>query len=88
MATTIPVALGDRSYEIEIGRGNLGQLASFIRQRRGCSHAIVITDSQVGPLHGLAAMKSLESAGIRADLLTVPAGETSKCVAQAHTACL
>jgi 3-dehydroquinate synthase len=84
MATTIPVALGDRSYEIEISRGNLGQLASFIRQRRSCSHAIIITDSHVGPLHAQPLVKSLESAGIRADLLTVPAGETSKCVAQAE----
>lgn len=84
MATTIPVALAERSYEIEIDRGNLSGLAGFIRQRRGCSHAIVITDSNVGPLHGPCVMNSLAAAGIRADLLTVPAGETSKCVAQAE----
>lgn len=84
MATTIPVALGDRSYEIEIGHGNLSGIAAFLRQRRACSHVVVITDSHVGPLHGQTVMKSLECAGIRADLLAVPAGETSKCVAQAE----
>jgi len=84
MATTIPVALGDRSYEIEIDRGNLSRLPAFIRQRRPCTQAIVITDSHVGPLHALKVVQSLQDAGIRADILTVPAGETSKCVAQAE----
>jgi 3-dehydroquinate synthase len=83
MATTIPVALGDRSYEIEISRGNLPAIAAFIQQRRPCSHAVVITDSNVGPLFAQPIVQSLSAAGIRADLLTVPAGESSKCVSQA-----
>ncbi|HEY2410866.1 MAG TPA: 3-dehydroquinate synthase [Pirellulaceae bacterium] len=84
MPTTISVALGDRSYEIEISRGNLRGIAAFIQQHRPCSHAIVITDSNVGPLFAQPINQSLSAAGIRTDLLTVPAGETSKCVAQAE----
>lgn len=84
MATTIPVALSDRSYEIEISRGNLRDIATFIRQRRPCTHAIVITDSTVAPLHAEPITNSLDAAGIRADLLTVPSGEASKSVAQAE----
>jgi len=82
MATTIPVALGDRSYEIDISRGNLPGIAAFIKQRRPCSHAVIITDSNVGPLFAQDVVQSLSAGGIRADLLTVPAGETSKSVTQ------
>jgi 3-dehydroquinate synthase len=84
MATIIPVALGDRSYEIEISRGNLQGIAALIKQRRPCNHAVVITDTNVGPLFAQPIVQSLSAAGIRADLLTVPAGESSKCVSQAE----
>jgi 3-dehydroquinate synthase len=84
MATTIRVALAERSYDIEIGRGNLAPVAAFIGQRRKCTHVAVVTDSNVGPLHGQRVAASLTAAGIRVDLLTVPAGEESKCVAEAE----
>jgi 3-dehydroquinate synthase len=83
MATAVRVALAERSYDIEISRGNLPELAAFIRQRRKVTHAVVITDDNVGPLHGQAAVASLSKENIRADLLSVPAGEGSKSVAQA-----
>jgi 3-dehydroquinate synthase len=84
MATTIPVALAERSYEIEISRGGLRNVATFIQQRRPCTHAVVITDSNVAPLFAQPIAQSLSASGIRADLLTVPAGETSKSVVQAE----
>jgi 3-dehydroquinate synthase len=83
MATTIRVALGERSYDIEISRGNLAQIASFLFQRRTCTHAVVVSDSNVSPTHGQVVASSLAAAGIRTDLLTIPAGESSKCVAEA-----
>jgi 3-dehydroquinate synthase len=82
MPTTIRVALAERSYDIEIDRGNLARSAAFIGQRRSCSRAIVISDSNVGPLFGPAVAGSLAAGGIGHDLLTVPAGEESKSVAQ------
>src|SRR5262245_21069157 len=84
MATTIRVALADRSYEIEIGRGNLREAVTFIAQRRKCRHAVVITDENVRPLHAQATVESLAAGGIRADMLSIPAGEASKCVAEAE----
>src|SRR5690242_17578127 len=84
MATTIRVGLAERSYDIQIDHGNLRQLAGFIQQRRKCAHAVLITDENVAPLHAQAAAASLTAAGIRADLLAVPAGEASKSVAQAE----
>jgi 3-dehydroquinate synthase len=84
MASSFRVALGDRSYDIEIGRGNLPSLAKFIQARRKCSRAVVITDDNVAPLHAKVAVAELSAAGVRTDLLTVPAGEGSKSVAQAQ----
>jgi 3-dehydroquinate synthase len=47
----------------------------------------VISDENVGPLHGATVMASLEEAGNKAVLLTVPAGEKSKCLATAGDLC-
>ena len=83
MATVVRVALAERGYDIEISRGNLSQLGTFIQQRRKVTHAVVITDDNVGLHHGASTLSALATAGIRAELITVPAGESSKSVAQA-----
>jgi 3-dehydroquinate synthase len=82
VATTIRVALSERSYDIEIDRGNLRHAAQFVAQRQPCSHAVVITDENVRPLFGESLARSLEAAGSRVTLLSVAAGEGSKCVSQ------
>ncbi|MGE0609656.1 MAG: 3-dehydroquinate synthase [Pirellulales bacterium] len=76
----ISVALGERSYEIEIGTGNLSGIAEFAAARRKLSHAVVITDEHVEPLHGQAVAASLTAADIRVDVLVMEAGESSKSV--------
>jgi len=83
MATTIRVALGERSYDIEIGRGNLPQIAGFITQRLKCTHAVVVTDSNVRSPHAESVAQFLSAASIRVDVLSTPAGEGSKCVTEA-----
>jgi 3-dehydroquinate synthase len=84
MPTTVHVALGERSYDIEISTGNLGRAADFLAARGRCTHAVIVTDSQVRPLHAEPVAAALRAAGIRADVLEVPAGEASKCVAEAQ----
>jgi 3-dehydroquinate synthase len=84
MATTVRIDLGERSYDIEIGHGNLAGIASFITKRRKCTHAVIITDDNVKPRYADAIAGPLRAAGIRPDVLTVPAGEASKSVAQAE----
>jgi 3-dehydroquinate synthase len=84
MPTTIRVALGERSYEIVIGRGNLSGAAEFVSQRCPAKHALVITDDNVRPLHAERVAHALTAGGIRTDMLTTPAGEATKCVAQAE----
>jgi 3-dehydroquinate synthase len=83
MATTIRVALGQRSYDIEIGRGNVDRLAVFIGEHHRFSRAVVITDTNVVSLHAAEVVRRLNAAGLPADVLSVPAGEASKCVAEA-----
>lgn len=78
----VRVALGQRSYEIEIGRGNLATCGQFIAQRVPSHHAVVIADAQVSKTHAGQVSRSLQAAGFRVDELTVPPGEASKCVAQ------
>ena len=84
MATTIRVALGERSYEIEIGRGILPTAAGFVTRRMKISRAIVIADANVRQPYAEPVSAALAQGGIPADLLEVPAGEASKCVAQAE----
>jgi len=79
---TVRVALSERSYQIRIGSGVIGSLGEFTQECRSTTHAAVITDSNVEPRHADAAVASLQSANIRTDLLTVPAGEASKSIGQ------
>ncbi|MEO8495310.1 MAG: 3-dehydroquinate synthase [Planctomycetota bacterium] len=81
--TTVHVALSERSYDIDIGRGLLLDAGQFVRARTGCAHAVVITDSNVEGLYGGCVVESLEQAGIRADMATVPAGESTKSASHA-----
>jgi len=84
MPTSIRVSLGERSYDIEIGAGNLARLGHFVAERRKVSHAVVIADAQVAGRYGEVAVQSLKTAGICTEILTVPPGEASKSVAQAN----
>jgi 3-dehydroquinate synthase len=85
VTTTIRVALAERSYEIEIGRGLLAGAAQFVRARLpDCRHAVVVTDANVRSPHAEGVARSLQATGWRADLIALPAGEATKCVARAE----
>jgi 3-dehydroquinate synthase len=85
MATTIRVALAERSYDIEIDRGNLGRAAEFVAQRLPkCKQAVIVTDENVARPHAECVAKSLQVGGLTCRTLTVPAGEASKCASQAE----
>lgn len=74
------VNLGERSYEIEIGAGNLSRLGAFAEARLRPSHAVIITDANVEEPHAQTAAQSLVDAGVVVDLLVIEAGETSKSI--------
>ncbi|MBP87992.1 MAG: 3-dehydroquinate synthase [Planctomycetaceae bacterium] len=80
---TVRVNLSERSYDIEIGAGLLASSGDFVLSRTSCSHAVVITDSNVQQPHAERVVESLEAAGVRVDLATAPAGESTKSAASA-----
>jgi 3-dehydroquinate synthetase len=75
---TVNVALGDRAYDIAIGRGLLATLGERIgKLRPGCKVAIV-TDATVARHHLAAVEAALSGVGIASSSVKVPAGESSK----------
>lgn len=80
--TTVRVALGPRSYDIEVGSGLLQSAAPFLQARHPGRHAVLICDANVCASYGIPLQAALTAAGYRCDLLEVPAGEASKCLAQ------
>ena len=77
------VPLGDRSYTIEIGTGNLGRLPLLFTER-GATHVVVITDEHVEDPHASAVAAALAEAHLDVDLVVIEAGETSKSVETAR----
>ncbi|MBI5635512.1 3-dehydroquinate synthase [Candidatus Micrarchaeota archaeon] len=71
----IKVDLGQRSYEIEVGCGNLFQ-TNFTKFN--ASKIAVITDSNVRGLFAEKLLELIKSQGVNAQLFEVPAGEKSK----------
>jgi 3-dehydroquinate synthase len=84
--TTVPVALGDRAYDIHVGRGLLNEAGARIAIL-GARSCAVVTDTRVGGLYGEALSSSLTDRGLRTSLVAVPPGETSKSYAELERVC-
>lgn len=74
----IHVATPDGAYDALVGRGLLDSLGSHVASVLAPSAACIVTDSNVGPLYGARAQKSLEAAGIPTRVITFAAGEQNK----------
>ncbi|MFC0218496.1 3-dehydroquinate synthase [Pseudochelatococcus lubricantis] len=85
--TTVPVALGERSYDILIGR----DISAFAVRRVAAlapgGAVAIVTDETVGALHGARIAAALEEQGLRVARVTVPPGEGSKSYAQFAAVC-
>lgn len=68
----------DASYDIVIGRGLLAELPRRLAECCPAAGYAVLSDSHVGKLYGVAVTAALTQAGMRAELLTFPAGEWNK----------
>ncbi|AUN31131.1 3-dehydroquinate synthase [Niveispirillum cyanobacteriorum] len=78
-STIVPVALGDRSYDIHIGPGLIRHAGTLIRDAVGNRPLVVLTDSAVAELHLSPLLDSLRAAGAKVlDPIIVPSGEASK----------
>lgn len=74
----VKVPLGQRSYEIRIGRGLLSRLGAECAKLKLGRRCAVISDANVARHYGKTALRSLARAGFEPFLITVPAGETAK----------
>jgi 3-dehydroquinate synthase len=75
---TVHVNLGPRSYDIEIGSGNLADAAKFCDAEADDAHVVLITDSNVDELYSEAVTEPLSELGAEVDVLVAEAGEPSK----------
>lgn len=73
------VSLADRSYDIEIGSGNLAGLSDFLRHRTKSNHAVIVTDNQVDEIYADRLGDQLTEDAWEVQLLVAEAGEASKC---------
>ena len=83
----VPVDVPGKPCRILVGPGLLPRTGEFCRTADLRGACAVITDENVGRLHGLAVVEALGQAGYAAQLLAVPAGEQSKSMAAAENLC-
>ncbi|MFA7693864.1 MAG: 3-dehydroquinate synthase [Candidatus Hydrogenedentes bacterium] len=78
MPRTVTVALGDRAYDIHIGRDNLYLIKDWLAAKSNRAAIGLITDSNVAPLYADAVRAQIEAAGWRCVVHVMPAGEAGK----------
>lgn len=79
---TVPVDLGDRSYDIHIGTTVLAEAGTLILPVLARKQVIVITDETVAELHLETLNAALDQAGIAYQTIILPPGEGTKSVDQ------
>lgn len=78
----VPVDLGERSYEVRIGRGLLARAGEQITALAGKRRVAILTDETVAARHLPELQAALAAQGIDAPALALPAGEATKCWAR------
>ena len=78
MSTKVTVDLGPRSYDILIGPGLLAELGALCKRLGLGGNCMVVSDSNVDPLYGEPARRSLKQAGFGTSRAVIPCGEESK----------
>ncbi|WP_271897231.1 3-dehydroquinate synthase [Candidatus Phyllobacterium onerii] len=83
--TTVPVKLGDRSYDILIGAGLIDRAGYEIAKRAKSVRVAIVSDETVAGLHLDRLARSLTAAGIDSTPILVAPGEKSKGFATLET---
>lgn len=81
----VVVALGTRTYRIEVGAGVHAQLLARVRELGDVSSALLVTDSEVGPHWAAGVADALQAAGLHVTSVTLPPGENEKTLASVET---
>lgn len=80
---TVRVELGERSYDISIERGILKDVGPMTAALGLKGRAALVTNPKVNALYGDIVVKSLEVAGFKTVVITVPDGEEYKSLDEA-----
>ena len=83
----VHVPLGERSYDILIGPGLMARAGGEISTRIKGRRAAIVTDENVGSCYLDGLMDSLQTDGIEAVSVTLPAGEKTKSFDNLTTVC-
>ena len=81
------VGLGDRAYDIVIGRGQLGSIGRRVAELKPGAKAAIVTDENVARHYLARTEAALTEAGIATMHVAVPPGESSKSVASFERVC-
>jgi 3-dehydroquinate synthase len=78
MTRSVAVGLGERAYDVVIGKGLLAEAGARIAPLARRNRLAVISDETVWARHGAALTASLEHAGLKTLPVVVPPGEQTK----------
>jgi 3-dehydroquinate synthase len=76
-AIRVPVPLGERAYDILIGRGLLTEAGALIASL-GARRSVIVSDETVASLYADRLIASLAERGVGSVMIMVPPGEASK----------
>lgn len=83
----VRVELGERSYDIQIGRGLIESAGKEIAAVLPGARVAIVTDETVANLHLDSVQKSLTASNIDHVSIIVPAGEATKCFREFEHVC-
>jgi 3-dehydroquinate synthase len=87
IAATVPVPLGSRSYDIEIGSGLLPHAADLLEKQLTRKKTAIVTDVNVAKYHLATLQASLDAAGIHHSAIVMTPGEATKSYAGLAEVC-
>lgn len=87
LTTTVKVALGERSYPVLIGNGELSRLGRYLTDRGLAQRVLVVANPVVRTHYEETVSEALGEAGISARFCTVAAGERAKKLSTLEAIC-
>lgn len=84
MTLRVPVALGDRAYEVVVGPGAIGELATVFAGR---SRVAIVSQAAVAAAHAPAVAAALDAAGSDHEMFVMGDGEVAKSLATVDDLC-
>ena len=79
---TVNVELGQRSYDILIGRSLIAEAGKLLAGRFPDTRFAIVTDETVAGLHLQGLVDAMRAASLEPAVITVPAGERSKSIGE------